>query len=75
MSEETARGTSAGDPLSDNKIPEEGVNPRGKWATNKEFILCMTAEIFDFGNIFTFPYLCFRNGGGKGRGLDVCGDL
>lgn len=75
MSEEAATGASAGDPRPDNKIPEEGVQPRGKWANNKEFILSMTAEIVGFGNLFTFPFLCYRNGGGKGLGLGVCGDV
>ncbi|XP_076578065.1 sodium- and chloride-dependent GABA transporter 2-like [Chaetodon auriga] len=64
MSEETARGAPAGDPGPDKKIPEEGVHPRGKWANNKEFILSMTVSVVDLGNIFTFPYLCFRHGGG-----------
>lgn len=46
-------------------IPEEGVQPRGKWANKMEFIFSMAGEIIGLGNVWRFPYLCYRNGGGK----------
>lgn len=73
MTEETARGAPAGDPGTDKEVPEEGIQPRGKWANNMEFILSMAGEIIGLGNVWRFPYLCFKNGGGEGLGLDVCG--
>ncbi|XP_041636440.1 sodium- and chloride-dependent betaine transporter-like [Cheilinus undulatus] len=63
MAEETAGGAPARHPSTDKEIPEEGVNPRGKWASNKEFLLAVTGEIIGLGSFWRFPYLCYRNGG------------
>lgn len=38
---------------------------RGQWANKTEFILAIVGEIIGLGNVWRFPYLCFRNGGGK----------
>lgn len=38
---------------------------RGQWANKREFILALAGEIIGLGNVWRFPYLCFKNGGGK----------
>ncbi|XP_068611339.1 sodium- and chloride-dependent betaine transporter-like [Brachionichthys hirsutus] len=64
MTEDTARGGPVGDSDPDKRIPEEGIQPRGKWANKMEFIFSMAGEIIGLGNVWRFPYLCFKNGGG-----------
>lgn len=64
MGEETVDGAPASGSEQDKEIPEREIKPRGKWANNTEFILAMAGEIIGLGNVWRFPYLCFKNGGG-----------
>jgi len=38
---------------------------RDQWGSKMEFILAVAGHIVGLGNVWRFPYLCFKNGGGK----------
>uniref|UniRef100_A0AAZ3S301 Sodium- and chloride-dependent GABA transporter 2 n=1 Tax=Oncorhynchus tshawytscha TaxID=74940 RepID=A0AAZ3S301_ONCTS len=45
-------------PQSDEKMKE-----RGQWGNKVEFVLSVAGEIIGLGNVWRFPYLCYKNGG------------
>lgn len=47
-------------PLSEEKMEE-----RGQWSNKLEFILSVAGSIIGLGNMWRFPYLCYKNGGGE----------
>lgn len=38
---------------------------RGQWANKLEFMLAVAGTLVGLGNLWRFPYLCYKNGGGK----------
>uniref|UniRef100_A0A3Q1EVH4 Transporter n=1 Tax=Acanthochromis polyacanthus TaxID=80966 RepID=A0A3Q1EVH4_9TELE len=40
------------------------VEARGHWGSKAEFILTVMGAIIGPGNVWRFPYLCYKNGGG-----------
>ncbi|XP_035521809.1 sodium- and chloride-dependent GABA transporter 2-like [Morone saxatilis] len=46
-----------------SQTPKE-LEARGYWGNKAEFILTVMGAIIGPGNIWRFPYLCYRNGGG-----------
>lgn len=47
-----------------SQTPKE-LEERGYWGTKTEFILTVMGAIIGPGNVWRFPYLCYRNGGGE----------
>uniref|UniRef100_H3AAZ4 Transporter n=1 Tax=Latimeria chalumnae TaxID=7897 RepID=H3AAZ4_LATCH len=37
---------------------------RGQWGNKVQYVLSVAGEIIGLGNVWRFPYLCYKNGGG-----------
>lgn len=46
---------------------EDQTLERGQWNNKLEYVLSVAGEIIGLGNVWRFPYLCYKNGGGKCR--------
>nr|XP_033808373.1 sodium- and chloride-dependent betaine transporter isoform X1 [Geotrypetes seraphini] len=43
---------------------QKELEERGQWSNKVEFVLSVAGEIIGLGNVWRFPYLCYKNGGG-----------
>lgn len=50
-----------------DRTRDKAVHERGHWNNKVEFVLCVAGEIIGLGNVWRFPYLCYKNGGGEVR--------
>lgn len=59
-----------------NLVKKTQLLDRGQWANKIEFLLAVAGTLVGLGNLWRFPYLCYKNGGGKKdpqskHGLDI----
>lgn len=66
MSREFLKGSSCETPRQDNRLMSKTqLLDRGQWANKLEFLLAVAGTLVGLGNLWRFPYLCYKNGGGE----------
>ncbi|CAB1415365.1 unnamed protein product [Pleuronectes platessa] len=59
------KGNSLEVPAPDNRLAKKNqLLDRGQWANKLEFMLAVAGTLVGLGNLWRFPYLCYKNGGG-----------
>lgn len=52
--------------MSNSSDSSEDENPeRGNWGNKMEFVLSCLSYAVGLGNVWRFPYVCYRNGAGN----------
>ena len=46
-------------------ITKDGETEREQWPSKSVFFLAIVGYCVGIGNVWRFPYLCYKNGGGK----------
>ena len=69
MSREFPQRSDHHDGAHPEKVRNGALLERGQWANKLEFLLAVAGTMVGLGNLWRFPYLCYKNGGGEDHSL------
>ncbi|XP_069046502.1 sodium- and chloride-dependent GABA transporter 2-like [Lepisosteus oculatus] len=66
MARDLQTGAQCEPPVQGSRLKQKGqkIQERGQWANKWEYNLAVAGQIVGLGNVWRFPYLCYKNGGG-----------
>lgn len=58
-------GERANEDRGEKKVNDRQIAERGHWGHKLEYLLAQSGSVVGLGNVWRFPYLCFKHGGGE----------